>query len=195
MNRAAIATLSLPERLLIEQTEPKALAALDEDEAGDLLLQVRRARNKYSKLYRRQAGAQVATDASRAKASAKNQRTRDKAEVFEDALARVSRRLAALARESAAELRTERLAAARGARALRGVRRPVDGRRGDGAVGDVGRSGGKTPASRKRTASTQGDGRPPSGQARQPLSRGSPIRTGRSPTLASWSLARRGRWR
>ena len=62
MNRAAVATLSLPERLLVEQTEPKALAALDEDEAGDLLLQVRRARNKYSKLYRRQAGAQVATD-------------------------------------------------------------------------------------------------------------------------------------
>jgi len=157
VNRAAIATLSLPERLLIEQTEPKALAALDEDQAGDLLLQVRRARNKYSKLYRRQAGSQVVKDASRAKASAKNQRTRDKAEVFEDALARVSRRLAVLARESAAELRTERLAAARRAGAARGS--SSRGRAAaDGAVGDVGRSGGKTPASRKRTASTRATG-------------------------------------
>ena len=56
----------------------------------------------------------MAADASRAAASSKNQRTRAKAEVFEDALARVSRRLAALARQSAAELRAERLAAARG---------------------------------------------------------------------------------
>jgi hypothetical protein len=157
VNRAAIATLSLPERLLIEQTEPKALAALDEDEAGDLLLQVRRARNKYSKLYRRQAGAQVATDASRAKASAKNQRTRDKAEVFEDALARVSRRLAALARESAADLRAERLAAARSSGptpASTGRRRASD----DGTVEDIGRSDAKTPLSRKRTASTRATG-------------------------------------
>jgi hypothetical protein len=36
-----------------------------------------------------------------------------KAEAFEEALARVSRRVAALARQSAAELRAERLEAAR----------------------------------------------------------------------------------
>jgi hypothetical protein len=157
VNRAAVATLSLPERLLVEQTEPQALAALDEDQAADLLLKVRRARNKYSKLYRRQAGAQVVTDSSRAKASAKNQRTRDKAEVFEDALARVSRRLATLARQSAADLRTERLAASRAnrqapARASR--RRAGD----DAAVNDVGRQDHKTPVSRKRTASTRAAG-------------------------------------
>jgi hypothetical protein len=49
------------------------------------------------------------TDAARGAASAKNRRTRDKAEVFEDALARVSRRLATLARQQADELRAERL--------------------------------------------------------------------------------------
>jgi hypothetical protein len=157
VNRAAVASLSLPERLLVEQTEAKALAALDEDQAADLLLQVRRARNKYSKLYRRQAGAQVVTDASRAKASAKNQRTRDKAEVFEDALARVSRRLAALARQSAAELRAERLSAARATQPARG--RPAARRAGhDATPDDVGRQDHKTPVSRKRTASTRATG-------------------------------------
>jgi hypothetical protein len=153
----AVATLSLHERLLIEQTEPRALAGLDEDQAGDLLLQVRRARNKYSKLYRRQAGAQVVTDASRAKASAKNQRTRDKAEVFENALARVSRRLAALARQSAADLRSERLAVAK---ATRPAPTRAPGRRAgdDAAIDDVGWQEHKTPVSRKRTASTRATG-------------------------------------
>jgi hypothetical protein len=147
----------LPERLLIEQTEPRALAELDEDQVGDLLLNIRRARNKYSKLYRRQAGAQVVTDASRAKASAKNQRTRDKAEVFENALARVSRRLAVLARQSAAELRAERVAAAR---ATRPARARGSGRRAgdDVAMDDVGRQEHKTPVSRKRAASTRATG-------------------------------------
>ena len=153
----AVATLSLPERLLIEQTEPRALAELDEDQAGDLLVNVRRARNKYSKLYRRQAGAQVVTDASRAKASAKNQRTRDRAEVFENALARVSRRLAALARQSAAELRAERVAAAQATRPAR-ARTPGRGAGADAAMDDVGRLEHKTPVSRKRTASTRATG-------------------------------------
>ena len=153
----AVATLSLPERLLIEQTEPRALAELDEDQAGDLLLNVRRARNKYSKLYRRQAGAQVVTDASRAKASAKNQRTRDRAEVFENALARVSRRLAALARQSAAELRAERVAAAQSTRPAR-ARTPGRGAGDDAAMDGIGRLEHKTPVSRKRTASTRATG-------------------------------------
>jgi hypothetical protein len=44
-----------------------------------------------------------------------------KAEAFEEALSRVSRRVAALARQSAAELRAERLAAARAAKQGRGA--------------------------------------------------------------------------
>jgi len=104
MDRATLATLSLPERQLVEQTQVAALAGLDEDETAELLIRVRRTRTKYTKLYRRQASAQVSSDAARGAASAKNRRTRDKAEVFEDALARVSRRLAALARQQADEL-------------------------------------------------------------------------------------------
>lgn len=116
MDRAVLATLSLPERQLVEQTQVAALASLDEDETADLLLRVRRTRNKYTKLYRRQASAQVSSDAARGAASAKNRRTRDKAEVFEEALARVSRRLGALARQQADELRAERLLQAKSER-------------------------------------------------------------------------------
>ena len=116
MDRAVLATLSLPERQLVEQTQVAALASLDEDETADLLLRVRRTRNKYTKLYRRQASAQVSSDAARGAASAKNRRTRDKAEVFEEALARVGRRLGALARQQADELRAERLLQAKSER-------------------------------------------------------------------------------
>lgn len=78
---------------------------------------VRRARSKYTGQYRRGAAERVSTAGGRGKAFGKNQRARDKAEVFEDALARVSRRLAALAKQSAADLKAERLAAAAAAKA------------------------------------------------------------------------------
>lgn len=101
------------EQELLRQTEPAALKRLDEDELLELHRRVRRARNKYAKLYRRRAAAQVERDASRGRASAANSRTSIKAETFEDALARVSRRLAREAWLSADRLRQERLAAAR----------------------------------------------------------------------------------
>ena len=56
---------------------------------------------------------QVRRDRSRGKASATWSKTARKAEVFEDALARVSARLAEVAQESADALKAERLAAAR----------------------------------------------------------------------------------
>ena len=54
--------------------------------------------------------------AGRGMAHPENQRARTRAEAFERALARVSHRVAALARESAAALRKERLDAARAAK-------------------------------------------------------------------------------
>lgn len=101
------------EQELLRQTEPDKLKKLDEDELIELHGRVRRARNKYSKLYRRRAAAKVGKDGTRARASKVNQRTAMKAEVFEDTLARVSRRLARVAWLSADQLREERLAAAR----------------------------------------------------------------------------------
>ena len=66
--------------------------------------------------YRRAASAAVAVHGGRGKARPENQRAAWKAEAFEEALARVSARIAALARRSAADLRAQRLAAARAAR-------------------------------------------------------------------------------
>jgi hypothetical protein len=100
----------------VAQTERAELAALDEDAAIELETRIRRARNKYVGQYRRAASAAVAVHGGRGKARPENQRAAWKAEAFEEALARVSGRVAALARKSAADLRAQRLAAARAAR-------------------------------------------------------------------------------
>lgn len=114
MNNQIWGMLNATEQKLLREVEPAKLAKLDEDGLAELHDRVRRARNKYSKLYRRRAGAQVGRDASRAGAHAQHARTVAKAEAFEDALATVSRQLAKVAQAAARELRAERLAAARG---------------------------------------------------------------------------------
>ena len=80
---------------------------------GDLHDPERQAGDKYRKLHRRQASGQVKTDASRGRASSKNMRSAVTADVFEDALARVSRSLSKAAKASAATLKADRLAMAR----------------------------------------------------------------------------------
>jgi len=113
MKKAIYNTLTESEKLLVAETSRDALADVDEDQLLELLTRVRRARTKYVKLYRRRASAQVSESGGRGLAHPINQRNRDKAEVFERALARVSRRLQAAAKQAADELRTERLEAAR----------------------------------------------------------------------------------
>ena len=119
MNASLLAVLNDAERLLVAETERAELAALDEDAAIDLEARIRRARNKYVGQYRRAASARVAEHGGRGTARAENKRAAMKAEAFEEALARVSRRVATLARQAAAALRAERLAAARAARQSR----------------------------------------------------------------------------
>ena len=114
MEKALLAVLTDAERLLVLETEPAALAALDEDAVGELHARVRRARNKYVGQYRRGGATKVRGTGGRGKARQQNTTARTKAEAFEQALSRVSRRYAVLAKESAAELKAERLAAARG---------------------------------------------------------------------------------
>jgi hypothetical protein len=116
MNKQVLAMMNDVEQHLLRDIHDGDLGALDEDALVDLHARVRRARNKYSKLYRRRSAAKVQADKSRAKASAANQRTARKAETFEDALAKVSRQLARAAAARAEELKQERLAAARGAK-------------------------------------------------------------------------------
>ena len=116
MKKQLLAMMNDVEQELLRDIFDGDLADLPEDDLVDLHNRVRRARNKYSKLYRRRSAAKVQADKGRAKASAANRRTARKAEIFEDALAKVSRQLARAARASAEDLKAARLAAARGAR-------------------------------------------------------------------------------
>ena len=117
MNASLLAVLNDTERLLVAETGRAELAALDEDAAIELETRIRRVRNKYVGQYRRAASAAVPEHGGRGRAGPENKRAAMKAEAFEEALSRVSRRVAALARQAAAELRAERLAAAKAARA------------------------------------------------------------------------------
>jgi hypothetical protein len=119
---ATLNSLTEAESMIARSAQPGALADLDEDALLELHDQVRRARKKYLGQYRRQAAAKVSDVGGRGKAYAQNQRARDKAEVFETALARVSTALAKAARRSAAELKAERLAAVRTERVPRAPR-------------------------------------------------------------------------
>ena len=116
MNATLLASLTDAERLLVGETAPAALADLDEDDVVELHARIRRARNKYVGQYRRGASARVSAKGGRGKARPANQRAALKAEAFEEALARVSRRLAVLSKESANQLRAERIDAARAAK-------------------------------------------------------------------------------
>ena len=113
MRQAMIRSMTEAEQRLIAETERGELLGLDEDELLDLHGRIQRARNKYTKLYRRRAAERVEGAGGRGKGFPQNQRDRDKAEVFEDALARLSRQVAVVAKAAAAELRAERIAAAR----------------------------------------------------------------------------------
>lgn len=165
MDASLLAVLNDSERLLVAETEPAALADLDEDAAVALHTRVRRARGKYVSQYRRTAAGRVAAAGARGRARPQNATAALKAEAFEQALARVSRRLGALAAQSAAELKTERLAAARAAkqgrtpstattppRTARGsrARSVTDAPAGDRAL--------RSPATEKRRAGTTASG-------------------------------------
>jgi hypothetical protein len=163
MNASLLAVLSDAERLLIARTERAELAALDEDAAIELEQRIRRTRNKYVGLYRRGASAAVIEHGGRGKAAPENTRAAMKAEAFEEALSRVSRRVAVLARQAAAELRAERLAAARaakqGQRPGTRVAAPAGGREGPALTGEpIGDRALRSPASQKRRASTRAQG-------------------------------------
>ncbi|GAA4391229.1 hypothetical protein AB0C69_30490 [Actinomadura sp. NPDC048032] len=110
--KALLNSLNEPEKALVRETGRAELSDLTEDGLVDLHTRIRRARNKYSKLYRRSASARIEEHGGRGKARPKNTRAAQKAEVFEDALARVSWYLARAARRSASEIKAERIAAA-----------------------------------------------------------------------------------
>src|SRR6516162_5011964 len=124
VNASLLAVLSDAERLLVAENDQAAHAALDQDAAIELEARIRRARNKYVGQYRRAASAAVSEHGGRGKARPENTRAAMKAEAFEEALSRVSRRVASLAGQAAAQLRADRLAAARAARQGQGPGAP-----------------------------------------------------------------------
>jgi hypothetical protein len=163
MNASLLAVLNDAERLMVAETERASLAELDEDAAIELETRVRRTRNKYVGQYRRAASAAVIEHGGRGRARPENKRALMKAEAFEEALSRVSRRVATLARQSAAELRAERLAAARAAKQGRGPNAgtpaPATGRTGPTVTGEpTGDRALQSPAAKKARASTRAQG-------------------------------------
>ncbi|MEO6820962.1 MAG: hypothetical protein ABI468_00220 [Candidatus Nanopelagicales bacterium] len=165
MNKSMLAVLNESERLLVAETERAELVQLDEDEVIALHARIRKARNKYVGQYRRMASARVVDRGARGEARPKNKRAALKAEAFEEALSRVSQRLGVLSRQAAAELRTDRLAAARGVKAsapvrpaaaakgtagARSRRTVTDNPRGDRAL--------RSPVSKKQNAATKASG-------------------------------------
>ena len=113
MKKSLLAALNDTERLLVGEAAGAELDLLDEDAVVELHGRIRRARDKYTDQYRRGAIARVLSEGGRGSTRPADQRAALKAEAFEEALSRVSRRLAVLARQTANELREERLAAAR----------------------------------------------------------------------------------
>jgi hypothetical protein len=157
MSAAILSSLTEDEWLLVDATTQVKLADLDEDELLELHTRVRRARTKYVKLYRRTASEVVEQQGARGKAYPRNQRNRDRAEAFEEALARVSRQLAVVARRTANELREERLAAARAAKAGGPAATPTAAS-GPTSVESTRRRATKTTGGIKKDASTRATG-------------------------------------
>lgn len=172
MNPTELALFSEKEQTLLVATEPARLAAMDHDALGDALVLVRRARNKYSGLHRRQASATVAEVGRRAATQSQNLRTVRKAEIFEDALARVSRAYAAAAKAAATQLKSERLALAASATASSPSARAT--------------------APKSTTKAGKSDGRTAAGRGVQPASAtASPARRGSSKAQGAKRQAKR----
>ena len=146
-----LSSLTENEYLLVRQTETAAIADLDEDALIELHAKVRRARKKYVTLYRRKGAAKVAAKGGRGAARAANERNGAKAEIFEGALARVSRQLSVAAQRSARDLKEERLA-----RARQDSPSPAAAKKGAGKVKSLGRirvdETRKSPGRKKREA-------------------------------------------
>ena len=86
--------LTQQENSLIDQARPAALAHLDEESLKDLQSRLRKARDKHFSLLRRRGAARVESEGARGAAQPANERSEEKVEIFDDALARVGQRLA-----------------------------------------------------------------------------------------------------
>lgn len=88
--------LTKEETSLIDETRTAALAHLDEESLKDLQRRLRKARDKHFSLLRRQGAARVEAEGSRGAAAPAGERSGEKVEIFDEALARVGQQLDAL---------------------------------------------------------------------------------------------------
>jgi hypothetical protein len=153
---ALVNSLGRKEQDLLRETEAERMATLDEDSLVDLHRRIRRARNKYVGIYRREGSAKVSKKGGRGMAKKRNSRNAGRAEAFEDALARVSAQLATVAAASAEELKAARLSAASPARTWPGSD-AVSGGQSTGEAQVTDRTP-KGPGREKRNASSRAQG-------------------------------------
>ena len=113
MKQVVLNSMTTAEQRLVAEASREAMSELDEEELLALHARIRRARSKYVTMYRRNARGAVVKRGGRGFSYPKNQRDRDKAEVFEGALAAVSKEVGGHAARAAAELKASRLASAR----------------------------------------------------------------------------------
>ncbi|WP_144711675.1 hypothetical protein [Curtobacterium pusillum] len=141
---------------LVRGLEPDRIRNLDEDALLRLHRRVRRARNKHVSNYRRKAAQDVGEAGARGAAYPKGAKSRLRAEIFEDALAVVSERLAVLAHRHAEELKAARLEQAR---VGKNAGPHVGELAGNGGVGPgIARTHAKTTGGVKRDASERARG-------------------------------------
>ncbi|WP_454793565.1 hypothetical protein [Mycolicibacterium lutetiense] len=85
--------LTAQESSLIAESDPDALARMDEKSLKDLQSRLRQAREKNFSLLRRQGAARVEAEGARGAAQPASEKRGEKVDVFDEALARVSQRL------------------------------------------------------------------------------------------------------
>jgi hypothetical protein len=158
VNKATFHSLTAAEQTLILDTEAPRLLEFDEEQLIALHDRVRKQRAKAVSQYRRGASARVDAKGARGKQRLGGPpRDALKAEVWEDALGRVSARLAKLAKQSAKALRDERIAAARNQRATPST--PAATKQAAATSPAAGRARRRTPAETKRQSSMQAAGK------------------------------------
>lgn len=156
-NSTAFGALTERQADLLREAEPGRMNLLDEDELLDLHTRIRRARNKYVGIHRRQGSARVGAKGARGKANRGNTLNAEKVEVFEYALASVSDRVAVVARQAADDLKAERLAAVAAVKSGTGPDSPGAGSQ-FSSVETGKRRATKTTGGRKRDASSLAGG-------------------------------------
>ena len=88
--------LTPQENSLIAEAHPDALGRMDSKSLKDLQSRLRNARDKNFSLLRRQGAMRVEAEGARGAAQQANEKRSEKVEVFDDALARVSKSLEAV---------------------------------------------------------------------------------------------------